>query len=65
MSREKVAKASILTVGIGCVTAGLDIVKDGVYLYGVLLASIGFGLVIAYIYLIDREVERMVRRAAG
>jgi hypothetical protein len=61
VSKEKVTKASILTAGIGCVTTGLSIVKDGVYLYGVLLVLLGFGLVVSYIYLVDREVEKMLR----
>jgi len=65
MPGEKVAKASILTVGVGCVTTGLDIVKEGAYMYGVLLAFIGFCLIAIYIYLADREVEKMVRRMRG
>jgi hypothetical protein len=62
MGGEKVTKASVLTAGVGCVTAGVGLAKEGSPLYGVALALIGFGLVMAYIHLLDREVERMVRR---
>ena len=47
------------------VTTGITMVKEGSPLYGIALALIGFGLVIAYIYLMDSEVTRTVRRLAG
>ena len=61
--KEQIGKGSILTAGIGCVSAGITLIKEGQIEYGIALIIIGFGLVFAYVYLMEKEtVEKSVKK---
>jgi len=60
--KEQVGKGAVLTAGIGCVTTGVALIKEGRLEFGIALVAIGFGLVLAYIYLMEKEVLKKVMR---
>jgi len=61
--KEQAGKGAILTAAIGCVSTGLSFLKNGQIEYGIALIIIGFGLTIAYVYLIEKQtVEKAVNK---
>lgn len=62
MVKEEVGKGAILTAGLGCVSAGIALIREGQLEYGIALLLVGFGLVVAYIYLLERQVVKKLGR---
>ena len=58
MVKEEVGKGAILTAGVGCVSGGVALIKEGQLEYGIALLLVGFGLVVAYIYLLERQMVK-------
>ena len=63
MVKEEVGKGAILTAGVGCISAGIALVNEGQLEYGIGLLLVGFGLVVAYIYLLEKQIVQKVRKA--
>ena len=60
--KEEVGKGAVLTAGVGCVSAGVAMVGDGELELGIALILVGFGLVVAYVILLEKQVVERVRR---
>ena len=60
--KEEVGKGAVLTAGVGCISAGVAMVRDGELELGIALILVGFGLVVAYVILLEKQVVERVRR---
>ena len=60
--KEEVGKGAVLTAGVGCVSAGVAMVRDGELELGIALILVGFGLVVAYVILLEKQVVERVRK---
>lgn len=60
--KEEIGKATILSTGIGMISAGAALIQAGQIESGVALAAVGFGLVAVYVYLMEREVVSKVMK---
>ena len=61
--KEQAGKGAILTAGVGCVSSGITLIKEGQIEYGIALIIIGFALVFAYVYLMEKEtIEKSVKK---
>jgi len=58
--KEEISKGTILTTGVGLVSAGAILIKEGQLEGGTVLILAGFGLIVTFIYLLDKEVTRQV-----
>ena len=56
--KEQAGKGAILMAAIGCVSKGLSFLENGQIEYGIALIIIGFGLAIAYVYLIEKQTVK-------
>lgn len=58
--KEEIGKGSILTAGVGCVSAGIALAKEGQLEFGIGLVVAGLAFVVVFAYLLEKQVVKKV-----
>jgi len=60
--KAQISKGTLLTIGIGLLSFGLSIGREGKITEAIILCVIGFCLVIVFIYLSEKQtVEKVIK----
>jgi len=60
--KEQVKKGALLTIGIALLSFGLSIGREGKIWEGIIICVIGFGLIIVFVYLLEKQtVEKVIK----
>jgi len=54
MKREAVTLSALLTIGVTFLSIGIDLIKLGQVVEGVVCAAVGFGIICIGVYLFER-----------
>ena len=58
MVKEQVGKGAILTAAVGCISAGVALVKEGNIEFGVALVVAGLAVAAIYVYLMEKQAVK-------
>jgi len=62
MKKEAVTLSALLTIGVTFLSIGLDLIKLGQVVEGVICAVVGFGIICIGVYLFQRGVIEEIKK---